>query len=76
MKRKYKVYCAAVFTYTGTGELCSSLYENIEEISNMWDYVGDTWAVSEKQAINNVRHREHGDYRSQLDWYWKAEEVA
>lgn len=28
----------------------------------------DTWAVSEKQAINNVRHNILGDYVSQYDY--------
>lgn len=26
-----------------------------------WTFEGDTWAVSEKQAVNNVRHRNLGD---------------
>ena len=37
-----------------------------------WRHEGETWAVSEKQAINNVRHRNYGDNYSQygawLDW--------
>lgn len=52
-----------------------------------WKKVGETWAVSEKQAINNVRHRKRGDYYSSQykpnyvsgRWaegeYWKAEIV-
>ena len=31
-----------------------------------WESIGETWAVSEKQAVNNVRHRTLGDrYSSQ-----------
>lgn len=31
-----------------------------------WENIGETWAVSEKQAVNNVRHRTLGDrYASQ-----------
>lgn len=36
-------------------------------------YVGETFAVSEKQAINNVRHRARGDFESQYDNNWFAE---
>lgn len=33
---------------------------------NGWENIGETWAVSEKQAVNNVRHRTMGDrYASQ-----------
>lgn len=35
-------------------------------------YMGETCAVSEKQAINNVRHRTEGDYSSQYDSNWSA----
>ena len=35
-------------------------------------YMGETCAVSEKQAINNVRHRKEGDYSSQYDSNWSA----
>lgn len=52
-----------------------------------WEKEGDTWAVSEKQAINNVRHRNYGDYGSSQyksigyssSWEngleWKAEQI-
>lgn len=50
-KQKYAVYyCAAYYvekTFEDLGHL--GLYE--------WQHIGDTWAVSERQAINNVRHR-------------------
>lgn len=35
-------------------------------------YMGETCAVSEKQAINNVRHKKEGDYSSQYDSNWEA----
>ena len=37
-------------------------------------YIGDTWAVSEAQAINNVRHNTRGDYESQYAYgvQWEA----
>lgn len=35
--------------------------------------IGETFAVSEKQAINNVRHNYCGDYESQYDNHWEAE---
>ena len=39
------------------------LTEDIESnIIDDWTLVGTTYAVSEKQAINNVRHRMMGDY--------------
>ena len=28
------------------------------------EFIGETFAVSEKQAVNNVRHRTMGDYMS------------
>ena len=37
--------------------------EDIEDsFENEPELVGETWAVSEAQAINNVRHRTMGDY--------------
>ena len=38
-------------------------------------YMGQTWAVSEKQAINNVRHNTCGDFESQYGYgvEWRAE---
>ena len=37
--------------------------EDIEDnITEDWKLVGTTYAVSEAQAINNVRHRVMGDY--------------
>lgn len=38
------------------------------------NFEGSTWAVSEKQAINNIRHNNYGDNTSQYkgDYYWKA----
>ena len=35
-------------------------------------YVSETFAVSEKQAINNVRHNHCGDYESQYSRDWEA----
>ena len=37
--------------------------------------MGETWAVSEAQAINNVRHNTRGDYESQYGYntVWTAE---
>ena len=55
---------------------------------NEWECVGETYAVSEKQAINNVRHRMYGDYgmsqnkplNAECKWenglHWKAERIA
>ena len=41
-------------------------YFNCEEPEDCyegeWRFEGETWAVSEAQAINNVRHRKYGDY--------------
>lgn len=31
--------------------------------------MGKTWAVSEAQAVNNVRHRECGDYTDNYGWF-------
>lgn len=45
-------------------------------------HVGDTWAVSEKQAINNVKYKngEHSDYvdngYSLYEQKWIAKEIA
>lgn len=38
------------------------------------EYKGQTWAVSEAQAINNVRHNTCGDYESQYGYEstWEA----
>lgn len=44
----------------------SRYYFNSEDYSRegKWKFEGKTFAVSEKQAINNVRHRKYGDYGS------------
>lgn len=49
------------------------------------EFVGETWAVSEAQAINNVRHRAYGDVSQYLPidvrghyavvWDWFAVEA-
>ena len=39
-------------------------------------YIGSTLAVSEAQAVNNVRHNSVGDYESQYDDEWWAEDVS
>lgn len=44
---------------------CYDVYKN-------GSYMGETYAVSEAQAINNVRHREEGDYSSQYNSNWEA----
>lgn len=54
-------------------------------ITDEWVFVGETFAVSEAQAINNVRHRTMGDASQYLPvatsghwengYDWKAEEV-
>lgn len=38
-------------------------------------YVGRTFAVSEKQAINNMRHRLEGDYSYGSNYDYKAKVV-
>lgn len=53
-RRKYQVYTAYYFY--------SEEYEDCHV--DKWTHEGSTWAVSEKQAINNVRHRSYGDYGS------------
>lgn len=35
-------------------------------------FCGSTFAVSEEQAINNVRHRQFGEYESQYQARWEA----
>lgn len=52
-KRKYLVY-SQFYCLTDLGEYGAS----------PWTLEGTTWAVSEKQAINNIRHRNYGDYYS------------
>ena len=51
LKQKYAVYYCAKYYVEKTFEDLShlGLYE--------WQHIGDTWAVSEQQAINNVRWR-------------------
>ena len=51
MKRKYKVYAQYYFE-TEDGE---------DDFTEFWNYMGETFAVSEKQAINNVRFRNYGN---------------
>lgn len=56
-----------------------------DEFEDEWRFAGDTYAVSEAQAINNVRHRTFGDHSFSLPlavggkwatWLdWKAEEI-
>jgi hypothetical protein len=56
-----------------------------EEFISDFAFAGETWAVSERQAINNFRHREYGDFSQHLPIYtsghydaayeWKAEVI-
>lgn len=68
-KSKYVVYCRHYYE----DEVCKA--QRTE-----WKYAGDTYAVSEAKAINNVRHRVYGDvvlesiggnYEAGIEW--KAE---
>lgn len=68
-KSKYAVYCRHYYE----DEVCK--VQRTE-----WKYAGDTYAVSEAKAINNVRHRVYGDvvlesiggnYEAGIEW--KAE---
>lgn len=54
-KKKYQVYSSYSFM--------SEFYEDCHQ--DEWIHEGETWAVSAKQAINNVRHRNYGDKHSQ-----------
>ena len=54
-KVKYQVYSSY--------EFLSDDYEDCHR--DKWTYEGETWAVSEKQAINNIRHRNYGNDFSQ-----------
>lgn len=65
-KQLYNVYCR-LRTYN---EITN------EEIVFNYEFAGETWAVSEKQAINNVRHREFGDVSQYLPIYDSAYYVA
>ena len=55
---KYYVYFKVCETHESWLEL------NDEQLESDWHFAGETWAVSEKQAINNIRHRVFGDYNS------------
>ena len=59
LKKKQKYY---VFASAEPNDLSASNFE------------ASTWAVSEKQAINNVRHNNYGDEHSQHKdgWFWNA----
>ena len=50
-------------------KVCS--YDEVTCTASESDYrfAGETWAVSEKQAINNVRHRLYGDISQYLPHY-------
>lgn len=50
MKRPYQVYVAYFRVYE----------DEIETSRTEWSYMGQTYAVSETQAINNVRYRTRG----------------
>lgn len=60
-KQKYAVYYCAKYYVEGTLEDLGHLgmYE--------WQHIGDTWAVSEQQAINNVRWRLTADEYDRID---------
>jgi len=53
-KRKYKVYL-----------ILSESRDN----SELEHFLGTTWAVSENQAINNVRFRIYGTSRTEISFY-------
>lgn len=38
-------------------------------------FEGSTRAISDRQAINNVRHNNYGEAESQFENYWKAVDV-
>lgn len=69
-KKHYEVYAADVM-YIGTqfSELLN------DGNFNSYSLMGETWAVSEDKAINNVKYRKFGKKCSQYDWPWKAVEV-
>lgn len=48
--------------------------KKIYRVYRLGAYVGSTLAVSEKQAINNIRHRIEGDYYSGSNYDYTAKE--
>lgn len=56
IKLKYKVYRQR---WSMSDDEDESTYS-----ADGWEDIGTTYAVSEKQAVNNVRHRTLGDYYS------------
>ena len=52
-KKKYAVYTQYFF---------NTEFEEDDSFTDDWTFMGYTYAVSEKQAVNNVRHRIYGDY--------------
>ena len=81
MRRKYKVYSQHYFI-TDYPEKWGTKNDNGIDVDD-WVLEGETWAVSEKQAINNVRFRNRGEKSSQYapdyysnsaieGYYWKA----
>ena len=56
-KKHYEVYRRIKYQFGGY----DGYSELITDAFNEYEFIGSTWAVSEAQAINNVRHRIFGD---------------
>ena len=52
-KTRFDVFCREVIDEPGEGMQIAP-----------WEFIGSTWAVSEKQAVNNVKFRIRGSGRS------------
>jgi len=63
IKSKYRVFVRCV--YKLKEKYIDAHKEKI--IFGKWRQAGETMAVSEKQAINNVRYNEWGEYESQYE---------
>ena len=81
-KRKYKVYSKYYFA-TDYPEHWGTNVPDSGYMAGDWKLEGETWAVSESKAINNVRFRTRGEKSSQYypdydsgrtmeGYYWKA----
>ena len=65
-KKKYKVIARQIIHQ-------DSVYPEFDEHIGEWRKVGETIAVSEEQAINNIKYRIHKTDEFDYNWIWLYE---
>ena len=65
-RQKYKVLARQII-------LQDSVFPEFDENIGEWEKVGETVAISEKQAINNIKYRIYNTDEFESKWIWLYE---